>query len=403
MTMNEASEYPIREAFREFYPQYLEEHPNLSEEKRKAAECIMNCKTGDLGYTVSVCKDCGHLQIHSVSCNNRSCPCCQSVKEKQWEMERNSEVIEGIAYYHVVFTMPHELNDLIRRNLTLLLNLLFLCVRETLLTLCEDSRYMGAKPGILSVLHTWGQKLNFHPHVHTCISGGGITRDGRFVETQHKGFFIPEKVIAKMFRGKYLCGLKKLYEQGKLNLAGMEHLENPQEWKCFINSLFEKRWLPFVKETFNGRGNAVKYLARYSYRTAIANSRILSVGKETVTFKYKDYADSNKEKTLTVKGTTFIGMFLQHILPSRFHRIRFSGYLTNCQKGKNLKLIHKLRNSVYEGNPYRSMKIVQLIKTIYGKDICHCPECSGVMIRYARGTPADKLPSLLNCLDSAMC
>ena len=147
----------------------------------------------------------------------------------------------------------------------------------------------------------------------------------------------------------------------------------------------------------------MKYLARYSYRTAIANSRILSVDEETVTFRYKDYADGNKEKTLTVKGTDFIGMFLQHILPSRFHRIRFSGYLTNCQKSKNLKLIHKLRSTVYSGNPYRSMKIMDLIKTLYGADICCCPECSGKMIHYARGTPANELPSLLNLLNPAMC
>ena len=403
MTPTESSKYPIRDAFQKFYPEYRKGHPHLSPEKRKAAESIMMCKTGELGYDINVCKECGHPVIHAVSCNNRSCPCCQSVLEKKWEMERNTEVIEGIAYYHVVFTVPHELNGLIRYNLVLLLNLLFCCVKDTIITLCADSKYMGAKPGILSVLHTWGQKLSFHPHIHTCISGGGITPDGRFVETRHKGFFLPEAVIASMFRGKFLCELQKLYDQGKLELSGMEYLKNPEEWRRFIHSLYEKRWLPFVKETFNGKGNAVKYLARYSYRTAIANSRILSVGEETVTFRYKDYADGNKEKTLTVKGTDFIGMFLQHILPSHFHRIRFSGYLTNCQKSENLKLIHKLRSTVYEGNPYRKMKIRDLIKNVYGTDICLCPECSGKLIHYSRGTPAYELPSLLNCLNPAMC
>lgn len=179
--------------------------------------------------------------------------------------------------------------------------------------------------------------------------------------------------------------------------------QDPAEWKHFIDSLFEKRWLPFVKETFNGKGNAVRYLARYSYRTAIANSRIVSVDEETVTFRYKDYADDNTEKKMTVKGTDFIGMYLQHILPAGFHRFRFAGYLANCRKAANLKLIHQLRNTVYNGNPYRTMKTAELIRTLFGRDICICQECSGKMIPFPRGMPLSILPSLLNDLPVAMC
>lgn len=363
----------------------------------------MKCKTGELGYNISICGDCGKTFVHAVSCNNRSCPCCQSPLEKKWVQERNTELVDGIAYYHVIFTMPHELNRLIMANMALLLGLLFTCVRETLLTLCADPKFMGATPGILSVLHTWGQKLNFHPHLHVCLSGGGITPAGEFVETRHKSFLIPEPVMASMFRRKYLCALKNLYQEGKLNLSMTPGLKDPDSWKEFIDLLFSKKWLPFVKETFNGKGNAITYLARYAYRTAIANSRIISVTETSVTFRYKDYTDGGCEKTLTVDGEEFIGMFLQHILPSGFSRVRYAGYLTNCTKTKNLKLIHKLRNTVYTGNPYRKMKIADLMLRLYGKDICVCPECSGRLIRLPRGMPLSILPSLSTEFSSAMC
>lgn len=403
MTPIESSGYRIRDAFQKFYQDFLVAHPDIPLQKRKTAECIMKCKTGELGYNVSICEECGHPTIHAVSCNNRYCPCCQAPLAKKWEMERGTELVKGIAYYHVVFTVPHELNGLIRCNMAVLLNLLFQCVHETLLALCADPKFMGAKPGIISVLHTWGQKLSFHPHIHVCISGGGITPAGQFVETRHKGFFLPEAVIADMFRGKFLCSLKNLYRTGSLDLSMTEQLQDPAQWKCFIDSLFGKRWLPFVKETFNGKGNAVRYLARYSYRTAIANSRITSVDGESVTFRYKDYADGNYEKMMTVKGTDFIGLYLQHILPPGFHRFRFVGYLANCSKTANLKLIHKLRNTVYSGNPYRTMKTAELIRTLFGKDICICQECAGKMIPFPRGMPLSMLPSLINELQTAMC
>ena len=402
MTSDNTS-YPIREAFRRFYPDYRKLHPHLPSHQKRTAAAVMKCKTGELGYNISYCEDCGLPQIHAVSCNNRSCPCCQAPLTKKWELERNSEMIPGIAYYHVVFTIPHELTPLVKANLKELLSLQFRCVQETLLTLCADPKFLGAKPGIVSVLHTWGQKLSFHPHIHVCISGGGITPAGQFVETKHKGFFLPEAVIASMFRGKYLCGLKKLYDGRKLNLSCTAHLEDPLKWRSFIDRLFGKRWLPFVKETFNGKGNAVRYLARYSFRTAIANSRITEVSDTHVTFLYKDYADGNREKTMTVKGTDFIGMFLQHVLPKGFNRVRFSGYLTNCRKTENLKQIHRLRNTVYPGNPYRNMKIAGLFLTLYGKDLCRCPECSGNMIRLPRGMPASMLPLHLRDKLSAVC
>lgn len=391
MISNGKKEYPIRDVFREFFPKYLQMRPGLEQNRIKTGNSIMKCKTGELGYDVSICEECGASFTHAVSCNNRSCPCCQAPLEKKWEEERNAELIKGIAYYHVVFTVPHELCPLFRVNEETMLKLLFKCVNETLLELCADKKYMGAKPGIMSVLHTWGQKLNYHPHIHVCISGGGITPEGKFTETRHKGFFIPQRVLAAKFRGKFLCFLKDLHENKKLNIPKSIENGDGHDWQDFLDGLYAKRWLPFVKETFNGKGNAIKYLARYSYRTAIANSRIVSVNGGKVTFRYKDYTDSNKEKTKTVDGIKFIHLYLRHVLPSGFHRVRFSGYLANCKKTECIKLIHKLRNTVYEGNPVKGMKTAELMLFLYNKDICVCPACSGRLIRQPRGMPISGL------------
>ena len=394
--MTSTERYPIRTIFQKFFPAYLAEHPNLQTYKIRVADSIMKCKTGDLGYNISICEGCGNAVIHAVSCNNRSCPCCQAPLEKKWEASRNTELIEGIAYYHVVFTVPHELNPVFEANSKEMINIFFRAVNETLITLCSDKKFMGARPGIVSVLHTWGQRLNFHPHLHVCISGGGMTADGKFVETRHRGFFIPQQVLSSSFRGRFMRELKCFYNNGSMNIPCDSGLDDPAKWKSFIDKLYEIRWMPFVKETFNGRGNAIKYLARYSYRTAIANSRIISVTDNDVTFSYKDYADQNKVKTMTVSGTVFIGMFLRHVLPPRTNRMRMAGYLCNCKKAHNLWIIHRLRHTAYNGNPYRNMRIRELMISLYNCDICKCPECSSEMRILPRGMPLPVMPSPYN-------
>ncbi|MBO6307234.1 MAG: IS91 family transposase [Oribacterium sp.] len=373
-------EYPLRKAFREFYPSYTASH-TVSRVQEKAAACISRCKTGELGYTASYCPECGYQKIRARSCNNRSCPCCQAPLEQKWVMERNSELISGIAYYHVIFTLPKELNSLMLVNQKVMYDLLFSAATQTLLTLCMDKQYMGAVPGIVSVLHTWGQTLSFHPHLHVMLSGGGLNRVGKFVETKHKGFIIPVKVLGKMFRGKFLDGLKTLRASLKLSYsADTSGLQEDGNWKSFLNILYSKTWVPFVKETFNGNGNAVKYLARYAYRTAISNSRIREVTDSSVVISYTDYADSNQKKELSFSGEEFVECFLRHILPQGFHRVRFSGFLANCVKSKNLTRIGILRASPYAGNPVKGKRTAELLLMIYGSDICTCPNCHHQMI-----------------------
>ena len=386
----EIRDYGIREAFRLFFHDYSRTN-ELSPEQEKAGECIRRCKTGELGYNISYCEGCNYMEIHACSCNNRNCPCCQLPLEKKWIASRQSELIEGIAYYHVVFTLPHELNDLIYMNQELLYNLLMKSASDSLITLCADKKYMGALPGIVSVLHTWGQQLNYHPHLHVMLSGGGLNRYGNFIETRHKGFIIPEPVLASVFRGKYLDQLKKYYESGKLHCKGScAYLENPIEWKAFLNTLYSKTWLPFLKETFNGNGNAIEYLARYAFRTAISNNRIEEVSEKEVSFRYTDYADNNAKKIKTVDGKEFIRLFLQHILPKGFHRVRFSGYLSNCCKTKNLRDINRMRGVIYSGNPMANKSTTELMLILFQIDLCSCKKCNGKQLkRYRMKYPPD--------------
>lgn len=383
----EILEYPVRSAFQDFFPTYQSSH-FVSDVQAKAARCIMNCKTGNLGYSISLCPKCGYEKIHSCSCNNRDCPSCQAPLEKKWTMERNAELITGIAYYHVVFTVPHSLNDLFLCNQSKLYHLLFSTAAESLICLCRDRKFMGATPGIVAVLHTWGQQLNYHPHLHVCLSGGGLTPSGRFVEAKHKGFIIPKEVLGRVFRGKFLGGLKALYASESLSFSGgADPLSNPYAWKDFLDILYNTPWIPFLKETFNGNGNAVSYLARYAYRTAISNSRIRSISSDSVSLSFTDYADHNQKKVLSLSGDEFIRRFLLHILPKGFHRVRFFGFLANASKTRNLTLIGNLRKTPYQGNPLKGLCISDLLSILYGPDACSCPLCHSRLTSYRSSHP----------------
>lgn len=385
----EILDYPIRSVFQTFFSDY-ESANFVSPQQRKAASCISRCKTGALGYSISECPDCDYKRIHSRSCNNRNCPNCQAPLEKKWVMERNAELISGMAYYHVVFTLPHELNPLIYANQELLYGLLFSSASDTLITLCRDKKFMGAIPGIVSVLHTWGQQLNFHPHLHVMLSGGGLTPSGRLVQTRHKSFIIPKEVLGKVFRGKFMAKLKGYRKKMLLSFTGKAaFLEDPDCWQELVDLLYRKTWIPFIKETFNGNGNAVEYLARYAYRTAISNARILDVGPNDVKMAYTDYADNNAKKQLVLSGPEFIRRFLQHVLPAGFQRVRFSGLLCNCRKTHNLKLIGKLMRTPYTGSPTKGLRMSELLSLLYGKDICSCPMCHGKLNTIVYMQPPD--------------
>ena len=375
------SRYPIRDVFSDSLSWYMKQN-SPSREQLSAANAIRHCKTGDLGYNVSVCDDCGHKELHSCSCRNRNCPNCQSVLKEVWIDQRRSEVLDA-SYFHVVFTVPHILNALFLANQRLLYSLLFKAASETLLTLSRDKRYLGAEPGIIMVLHTWGQTLSYHPHVHCIVSGAGLTRD-RKLKFSGKSFFIPIRAAMKMFRGKFMDALRSFRSSGKLIIPdSCWDLSLPEGWQAFLDKLYSIDWCPYIKETFNGYGNAINYLGRYTHRVAISNSRITDMTDDTISFWYKDYADNNARKEMTLSHEEFIRRFLMHVLPHRFQKIRYYGFLSNGSKNRNLRLIfelqgHRTFTAMFSADTPKDV----ILSEILSIDVRLCPCCGKSAMRY---------------------
>lgn len=367
-------DYKIRRIFEYSYQDYCTQKHFQSDVQRQTAHAILNCKSGRLGVNLSQCTSCGHTEIHNNSCRNRNCPNCQAVLKEIWVDKRRAEVIDT-PYFHVVFTLPHELNPLIYCNQKLLYGLLHRCCAETLLELSADKKWLGATPGIIQVLHTWNQQLDYHVHMHCIVSGGGLTKDGKLRKSSGH-FFIRTEVLRDKFKGKYMAYLSSLYENGSLAFSSScEDLRNPYHWKEWKNRLYGMDWCPYIKETFNGFGNAIEYLGRYTHKIAISNSRILSVSEDTVTFSARGKKPDEPKRQITLAHTEFIRRYLMHVLPSGFQKIRYYGFLNNRYKTRNLKRIFKLQGHQRFKARYTGLSMTDLLKTIWNLDIHTCPEC----------------------------
>lgn len=375
--------HKIQEIFNQSFTDYCDSyHPSPVQER--IAYDIMNCKSGTLGCNIRLCPDCGHEEIHTNSCRNRHCPSCQAVLKELWIDQRKSEVIDA-PYFHVVFTLPAELNPLIYANQALLYGLFHKCVSSTLLELAANLKYLGATPGIIQVLHTWGQRLNYHPHMHCIVAGAGLTSSKQFKRSS-KNFFIPVKVLSTKFRGKFLALLQELYSSQKLHFSSScKDLQNSYNWNEFRDSLYQKQWVPFIKETFNGFGNAIDYLGRYTHRIAISNARIKKVTQTQVTFSAKDYR-TGKTGELTLSSVEFIRRFLMHVLPRGFQKIRCYGFLNNRYKKINLKLISKLTHKQLFQSIYKDMSSDERLLALWGINVHLCPECGGTHMRHSGRT-----------------
>lgn len=364
----------IRQVWEFSYEDYCASEHFQSEVQQKASHAILNCKTGRLGVNVSVCPDCGHTEFYNNSCRNRNCPNCQAVKKELWVDARRSEVISA-PYFHVVFTLPHELNPLIYCNQKLLYGLFHRCCAKTLLELSADPKYLGAVPGIIQVLHTWDQEMNYHVHMHCIISGGGLTKDQKIRKSRGR-FFIPVHVLRDKFKGKFLSELNRLYRDGELSFsATCRKLVNSYEWSSFRDNLYKKDWCPFIKETFNGFGNAIEYLGRYTHKIAISNSRLLSVTDTHVSFSARAKTPGDTRRVIVLTHEEFIRRFLMHVLPSGFQKIRYYGFLNNRMKSKNLKLICRIQGHQRFKSRYTDMTIAELLYAVWKVDVRICPEC----------------------------
>ena len=377
------SESKIQQIFRYGWSSYKETfQPNDIQEK--AAHSVMNCKTGKCGYNISTCQDCGYTDFHANSCRNRNCPNCQAVLKEIWIYNRRSEVIDT-PYFHVVFTIPAELNGLVYANQKLLYSLLHRCSAETLLELSKNPKYLGATPGIIQVLHTWGQALNFHPHIHCIISGGGLTKDWKLKKCGSH-FFIPAKVLASKFRGKFLSYLQEYYKDGRLCFSdSCKHLQNRYVWNELRDSLYRKQWCPNIKETFNGFGNAIEYLGRYTHRIAITNTRILNVNETNVTFSAKDYKNGGV-KEVTISNAEFVHRIMMHVLPFGFQKIRYYGFLNNRSKKTNLQIIFRIQGHQRFQSKLSGLSMDEILKQVWDYDIHICPVCGCNGMRHAGRT-----------------
>ena len=308
----------------------------------KVLHAVARCRTSALGGHRDQCPRCGYQAISYNSCRNRHCPKCQTAARDKWLLARQQELL-AVGYFHVVFTLPQELSLLTLQNKKATYGLLFRASAETLLQVSADPKHLGAQIGFLSVLHTWGQTLLHHPHVHCVIPAGGLSRDhSRWIHPR-SGFFLPVKVLSRVFRAKFVASLKRLFQSGKLVLAGLlQPLAKRAAFHAFLRTLFRKDWVVYAKPPFGGPDHVLHYLARYTHRVAISNHRLIAFENDQVTFKWKDYARGNKKRTMTLPANEFLRRFLLHVLPRGFVRIRFFGFLANRCRSSLLPLCQQL-------------------------------------------------------------
>ena len=334
----------VREGLCDFLAQY---GSSLSREQRQVLRAVRRCRTAELGGHVQRCDDCGHQRIQYNSCRNRHCPKCQAMARAVWLEKRESELLP-IPYFHVVFTLPHELGPLALQNKRVVYGLLFRAAAQTLLEIAADPKHLGARVGCLMVLHTWGQNLMHHPHVHAVVTGGGLSPDGtRWIHgrqsRRRKPFFAPGKVLSRVFRGKFLDALKRAFRSGELEFHGrLKPLDDPAAFEQLLNTAVRHDWVVYAKRPFSSPACVLKYLARYTHRVAISNRRLVALRDGRVSFRYNDYADQRRSKVLTVSTTEFLRRFLMHTLPSGFVRIRYYGFLANRFRRQRLARCREL-------------------------------------------------------------
>ena len=357
----------VQDIFNKYGESYRRTH-KMMPYKLKTMNAIEKCRTEELGYHKDICDECGYEKISYNSCRNRHCPKCQSIAREKWIYNREFDLL-NVKYFHVVMTIPSELYLIAYQNQTKVYNILFKAVAETLAELAKDKKYLEAQIGFMEVLHTWGQTLVYHPHIHCIVPSGGIDKQGKW-RNSRKNFFIPVKVLSRKFRGKFLYYLK----HEKLEFYGEnKYLENSQEFDELIGKMYNQEWISYCKPPFKDARCVIRYLGRYTHRVAISNNRIIKEEKGEVTFKYRDYKDNKRTKEMTIKAEEFIRRFLMHILPPRFMKIRHYGLLGNRNKKIKLAECKKLTNTA--NIQKLEINTLEILKKTLGVDFNLCPVC----------------------------
>lgn len=335
----------------------------LNPKQKKVLKDILRCKTPEAGFNKDVCENCGHVEIHYNSCKNPNCPNCQAYDRTVW-VHKQEQFVLDVPYFHVVFTIPSELNVLAILDPKSMYSILFEAVKETLKELAADKKYLGANIGFTAVLHTWGQNLTLHPHIHCIIPGGGLNSLGKWKNSK-KNFFLPVKVLSKVFRGKFLNTLKKRFDKAILN--------DPSQLYEIIDTCYKKDWVVYTKKPMKSAGHVIKYLGRYTHRIAISNARIIKYENRRVTFKYKDYRDDNKIKEMTLADEEFFRRFMLHVLPKGFMKIRHYGFLGNRNKQERMKALRTATNT--KDPAPLNIDPITILSEILKRDVSICVAC----------------------------
>jgi hypothetical protein len=366
----------LGDIFRLHGPAYLTTFgDSLSHEQKKALRAIAVCRTAVLGGHVDQCDQCGYRQISYCSCRNRHCPKCHGQARARWLEQRATELLP-VEYFHVVFTLPQLVAPLALQNQRLVYGLLFHAAAETLLQIAADPRHLGARIGFLAVLHTWGQNLHHHPHLHCVVPGGGIAHGpSRWISCRRQ-FLFPVKVLSRVFRGKFIAYLRTAFRDGKLGFHGeLKSLGEKRNFVKWLKRLAETEWVVYAKPPFGGPRQVLKYLARYTHRIAISNRRLVALEDSRVTFRWKNYACAGEPATMTLKAEEFIRRFLLHVLPKGFVKIRHFGLLANRGRRDNVILCRKLLAASSTAPPDNLSPPYWHLDGAESDTVVRCPRC----------------------------
>lgn len=376
------SPFEVADIFRAWGEKYRATHgEEIPSRQHRAMRAIEACRTAELGGHVEECDVCGHVRVSYNSCRNRHCPKCQFLDKERW-LESRKEDLLPIRYFHVVFTLPEALRPIALRNQRTLYGLLFKAVDQTLRELASDPRRLGAQIGFVALLHTWSSTLTDHPHIHCIVTGGGLSLDGKRWIACRKKYFFPVKVLSRLFRGKFLSYLKKAYRSGKIEFTGqIASLGEECNFQGLLRQLYRQEWVVYCKPPFKNAQKAMEYLGRYTHRIALANERIVGFDGDRVTFTYRDSADHDKVKRMSLDVFEFIRRFLLHILPDGFMKIRHFGILSNRNRKTKLARCKTLPGVKQTGESGQLGSWPDLFMRLTGIDLSVCPACGkGTMV-----------------------
>lgn len=341
----------------------------------KTMFAIEGCRTGQMGRRADRCEHCGHIRVHYNSCRNRHCPQCQGLNQIKWADKLAADLLP-VHYFHIVFTLPSELNRLALVNRQCVYNILFKAASESMLQLSRDKKHLGVYTGMVAILHTWGQQLMEHPHLHTMVPAGGWSETAQYWKYSKKKFFISARVLSEVFRGKFLHYLKEAKRQNKLIFEGeIKSFKQKRKFKQLLDTLYNKDWGVFCKTSSKSSTSLINYFATYAYRIAISNKRILGLENDRVVFRYKDYTDHGIQKIMKLPAEEFIRRFLLHILPAGFFKIRYYGLFSSRQRKLLLRRCRQALRCTGYKSKFTGLNWYQVLRLLTGKDLSVCPVC----------------------------